>query len=221
MILGRRLPRLAQRSVADRARCEDRSVNHLEQRLDESCLAGARRAGHVHKGALDHARASDRRRKRSTMTSSNPFHSPDSTASRRHRPIFSPPTSMTTSRPSTAGGIPRRRVSQPLRPARIRSRVCPRSVPQWRSAGIRNIRDTGDGVRVALCPADLDLIEILALDGDPRMKPLPPRRHHSPSSLPMTLLTKPPGASPATSCFTFSRISEAFPFVSAAFMVLE
>jgi len=97
MILSRRLPRLPERIVADAARCEDRSVNDREHRFDEGCLAGARRASHVDKGALPHARATDKCCKRSTIMSSNPLLSPDSTASRRRCQIFPPPTSMTTS----------------------------------------------------------------------------------------------------------------------------
>jgi len=48
----------------------------------------------------------------------------------------------------------------------------------------------------------------------------PPRRH-SPRFLPRMPATDPPGASPATSCFTRSRVSATFPFFSAAVIVAE
>ena len=61
--------------------------------------------------------------------------------------------------------------------------------------------------------------EVPALNCDAHRAPL--RRRHYPSSLPRILVTKPPGASEATSPFTRSRISATFPVFSAAFIVLK
>jgi hypothetical protein len=65
--------------------------------------------------------------------SSNPFCSPDSTAARRHGPILSPSTSMTTSRPPTAGRIPSAK-SWTIAAAHTVTRSPPTRA-QWRLAG--------------------------------------------------------------------------------------
>ena len=81
-----------------------------------------------------------------------------------------------------------------------------------------------DGVHVGLGPADPNLVEVLAPEGDPRMMPFQ-RRCHSPSSLPRTLLTKPPDASFAMrgpgvripSRPPTQRIRTTFPFLTLTF----
>src|SRR5947199_6574386 len=73
----------------------------------------------------------------------------------------------------------------------------------------------GGYIRASL--GDLDLVEVGASDGDPNMASRP--THHSPRSLPRALVTKPPGPSPDTSCWTCWRASSTVPAFSAAFMV--